>query len=118
MADQLTDLQNQLLGALVESGITKDALLSSLDALFAKQVPGITESPADNSPATDSEQEIKPTDYTDDPPPQCTVSNSNAVKIEEASKRGLIQDTRLEVDREMNFLEHMLRYGKTDRTVQ
>lgn len=108
MADELTDLQKQLLGALVESGITKDALLNSLDALFAKQVPGITESLA-SSPATDSEQEIKSTDYNDDPPPQCIVSNSGTVKIEEASKRVVMQDARLEVDREMNFLEHMLR---------
>ena len=116
MADELTELQKQLLGALVESGITKDALLNSLDALFAKQVPGITESLA-SSPATDSEQEIKPTDYNDDPPPQCIVSNSGTVKIEEASKRVVMQDARLEVDREMNFLEHMLRYGKAHRTV-
>ena len=109
MAGLLTGLQQQLLIALVESGISKDALLEALDALYAKQEGFCSES-ATSNPATDTEQDAETPTTCNSDKQQSTSSKSSIGKIEESSKRLLIQDTRFEAEQQMNFLEHMLRY--------
>ena len=106
MSKELTGLQQQLLTALVESGLSKDSLLSACEALYDKQKE-ITES-AVSASASEVEQgdELKPCSA----PQHTSPGKRDAVKIEEAPKRMMTMETRLEAEQQMNFLDHMLRY--------
>ena len=103
----LTPLQRQLLLALVDSGISKDALVGACYELYAiKQ--------AERLASTDGASE---TDQRGDRLKhhlQETPSRSDAIKLEEASRRMVTQDARLATGRlevqQMNFVDHMLRY--------
>lgn len=106
MAEELTGLQQQLLGALVESGLSKDVLLRACDALYARQAE-ITES-ADSAAANNAQHEEKPELCRD--LQQTTPGRTDAPRIEEAPKRIVTQETRMEAEQQMNFLDHMLRY--------
>lgn len=111
MAKELTGLQQQLLSALVESGLSRHALLGACDALYGKQ-PESTESAVSAASET-AEQEHKPKPCSD--AQQITSSKSDAVKTEEAPKQIVTQETRLE-EQQMNFVEHMLRYVYLNRS--
>lgn len=105
MARDLTGLQQQLLRALVESGLTRDALFGACDALYAKQA----ESTESTACASEAEQEDKAKPCSDLPQTAAAPGRSDALKIEEAAKQIATQDTRME-EQQMNFLDHMLRY--------
>lgn len=107
MADLLTGLQQQLLRALVESGISKDVLLSALDALYGNQAAFCTKSTTSNPATVEKQETDKPATYCSNPQ-QSSSSDSN-IKIDESAKRSVYQDTRFEAEQQINFLEHMLR---------
>ena len=111
MADLLTGLQQQLLRALVESGISKDVLLSALDALYGNQAAFCTKSTTSNPATVEKQETDKPATYCSNPQ-QSSSSDSN-IKIDESAKRSVYQDTRFEAEQQINFLEHMLRYVNT-----
>lgn len=106
MVNELTGLQKQLLEALFASGLSRDSLLSTYDALCAKQAE-ISES-ADSTDEAEPEY-VKPVPSSSEPE-RNVPGRSDAVKIEQSPRRTQPQGTRLE-EHQMNFLDHMLRYG-------
>lgn len=105
MDRELTALQQQLLTALVESGLSKDALLSACEALYDKQAE-IAESALSAASVVEQGDELKSCSDRQ----QTSPGKRDAVKIEEAPKRMMTKETRLEAEQQMNFLDHMLRY--------
>ena len=113
-SDDITPLQRQLLLALVESGISKDALLSACNELYAMQAEESLES-ADGASETDQQRDRPKDDSSNHQQSILGRSDSTpAIKLEEASRRVVTQDTRLATGRlevqQMNFVDQMLRY--------
>ena len=107
MANELTGLQQQLLEALIESGLSRDALFSACDALYRKQAE-FSESAVS---ADDAEQEdINPKLCSEPEQASPRPVKCDPAKIEEAPKRIEPQSAHLEEHKQMNFLDHMLRY--------
>lgn len=106
MANELTELQQQLLEALIESGLSRDALFSACDALYTKQAE-FSESAVS---ADDAEQEdINPKPCSEPEQTSPRPVKCDPAKIEGAPKRIEPQSARLEEQNQMNFLDHMLR---------
>lgn len=110
-SDDITPLQRELLLALVESGISKEALLSACYELYAIQAEESLES-ADGAIETDQQGDRPKHDSSNHQ--QITAGRSDAIKLEEASRRVMAQDARLATGRlevqQMNFVDQMLRY--------
>lgn len=110
-SEDITPLQRELLLALVESGISKDALLSACYELYAVQAEESLES-ADGASDTDQQGDRPKEDSGNHQ--QSTAGRSDAIKLEEASRRVMTQDARLATGRlevqQMNFVDQMLRY--------
>ena len=110
-SDDITPLQRELLLALVESGISKDALLSACYELYTIQAEESLES-ADGASETDHQGD-RPKHYSSNHQ-QSTPSRSDAIKLEEASRRLMTPDAHLATGRlevqQMNFVDQMLRY--------
>lgn len=108
----LTPLQRELLHALVESGISKDALLGACYELYAIKQAESLES-ADGA-ASETNQGDRPKHDSSSNHLQGTPSRTDAIKLEDASRRMMTQDARLATGRlevqQMNFVDHMLRY--------
>lgn len=109
----LTPLQRELLHALVDSGISKDALLGACYELYAIKQEQSLES-ADGAASETDQQGDRPKHDSSSNHLQGTPSRPDAIKLEEASRRMMTQDAhlvtgRLEVQ-QMNFVDHMLRY--------
>lgn len=115
-SDDITPLQRELLLALVASGISKDALLSACYELYAIQAEGSLQS-ADGASETD-QQGDRPKYYPSNHQ-QSTPGRSDAIKLEEASRRVMTQEARLATGRlevqQMNFVDQMLRYVSLSR---
>lgn len=115
-SDDITPLQRELLLALVESGISKDALLSACYELYAIQAEESLEC-ADGASETD-QQGDRPKYYPNNHQ-QSTPGRSDAIKLEEASRRVMTQEARLATGRlevqQMNFVDQMLRYVSLSR---
>ena len=111
-SSDLTPLQRQLLVALVESGISKDALLGACYELYAIKQAESKES-ADCTSEAD-QQGDRPKHDSSSNHLQGTPSKAETIKLEEASRRMMAQDARLATGRlevqQMNFVDHMLRY--------
>ena len=110
-SEDITPLQRELLLALVESGISKDALLSACYELYALRAEDSLES-ADGASEI-YQQGDRPKEDSGNHQ-QSTVGRSDAIKLEEASRRVMTQDARLATGRlemqQMNFVDQMLRY--------
>lgn len=111
-SDDITPLQRELLLSLVESGISKEALLSACYELYAVQAEESLES-ADGAIETD-QQGDRPKHDSSNHQQIYTAGRSDAIKLEEASRRVMAQDARLATGRlevqQMNFVDQMLRY--------
>ena len=111
ISDDITPLQRELLLALVESGISKEALLNACYELYAIQAEESLES-ADGVIETDQQGDRPKHDSSNHQ--QITAGRSDAIKLEEASRRVMAQDARLATGRlevqQMNFVDQMLRY--------
>ena len=110
-SEDLTPLQRELLLALVESGISKDTMLSACYELYAIQADESLQS-ADGASETDQQGDRPKHDSSNHQ--QSTPGRSDAIKLEDASRRMMTQDARLASGRlevqQMNFVDQMLRY--------
>jgi len=111
-SEDVTPLQKELLLALVESGISKDALLSACYELYAIQAEEGLEG-ADGASETDQQGRDRPKEDSGNHH-QTTAGRSDAIKLEEAPRRVMTQDAHLATGRlemqQMNFVDQMLRY--------
>lgn len=103
---EITPLQGELLRALIDSGISKDALLGACDELYAKLAQS-----GQRADGTADQQGDKPKHDSSNPLQGMQVK-SEAVKLEESPRRTLSRDASLEAQ-QINFVDQMLRYAFT-----
>ena len=112
-SDDITPLQRELLLALVESGISREALLSACYELYAAIQTEESLESADGASETDQPGD-RPKHDSSNHQQIYTAGRNDAIKLEEASRRVMAQDARLATGRlevqQMNFVDQMLRY--------